>query len=111
MMMSLPRNDERKHPMANDPLVFNTDGMRTVASTITTNANKALGDHAVAWQRMQNHIQSYPGNLSNLLLDILHPHNERMCQSYHWQLSFASALSGSADTIDEAEAEIAQLFS
>ncbi len=97
--------------MANDLLMFNTDGMRSVANTITKNANQALSDHALAWQRMQNHIQTYPANLSNLLLDVLHPHNERMCQSYHWQLSFATALHNSADTVDEAEAEIAQMFS
>lgn len=96
--------------MADNPLVFNTSAMRTTANSITNSANKALGDHSAAWQRMQNHIQSYPANLSGLLSDVLDPHNQRMLQSYHWQLSFASALSGAADTIDEAEAELTQWF-
>lgn len=96
--------------MANDPLIFNTDGMRTIANSITTSANKALGDHEVAWQRMQGHIQSYPSNLSNLLFEVLHPHNQRMIQTYHWQLSFASALNDAASLVDEAEAEMSQWF-
>lgn len=96
--------------MASDILRFDTGAMRTVADTITKNANQSLADHGAAWQRMQNHIQSYPANLSNLLMDVLHPHNQRMLKTYHWQLSFASALHSSADVVDEAEAEMTQWF-
>ncbi len=97
--------------MANSPIFFNTDGMRAIANQITNNANQALSDHAVAWNHMQGHIASYPSNLQGLLYEIVNSHQQRLSQTYHWQLSYASALTDSANLADEAEAEITSMFS
>lgn len=96
--------------MANDPLTFNTDGMREIAKQITLNANQALMDHDTAWQRMQSHLQEYPSSLQDLLFSVIDPHQKQMVKNYHWQLGFANTLSASADLVDQVEAEIAQLF-
>lgn len=35
--------------MASNPLVFNTDGMRAIASQITSQATRSLSDHDLSW--------------------------------------------------------------
>lgn len=96
--------------MANDPLVFNTAGMRSIANQIRSQATQAQNDHENAWGRMQQHIASYPGSLQTLLFSVVDDHQKRMGKSYHWQIAFADALSSSADLVDQTEAEINQMF-
>jgi len=97
--------------MANDSLSFNTDGMRGIAQQITLKANQALIDHESSWRRMQGHLSDYPATLQDLLFTIANAHQQRMSQTYHWQLAFADALFSSADAVDQMETEIEQSFS
>lgn len=96
--------------MANDLLAFHTNGLRSAANQITTQADRALNDHMNAWQRMQSHIQSYPSNLQDVLFEVLNQHQQRLSHSYHWQISYASAIHRAVDLVEEADAEMAQWF-
>jgi hypothetical protein len=96
--------------MANDPLSFNSAGMRTIAGQLASQANRSQSNHAASWKRMQGHLDNYPGSLRDTLFTVTNEHQKRMSQSYHWQLAFAEALTSSAEAVDQVEAEITQSF-
>lgn len=97
--------------MSNDALSINPDAVRQLASQITTKAHQAQANHGQAWNRLQGHLEEYPAPLHNLLFSVLNSHQQRMGHSYQWQLSFASALSDSADAFEQMDAAIGDLFS
>lgn len=97
--------------MANDSLSINTAAVRAVASQITADTRQVQANHAAAWQRMQQHLQDYPAPLQELLFSVINSHQQRMSQTYHWQLAFADALTSAADAFEQTDAAIEQSFS
>jgi hypothetical protein len=94
----------------NSPIAFDITALRSTAQTITTTANDAAQNHQAAWQRLQNHVNEYPFNIGQPLLDLLHPHLHRMSQTFDWQQTFASRLDEIATLAEETDQEIARWF-
>jgi len=97
--------------MTRDPLIaFDPTALRSVAQTITSKANDAAQNHQAAWQSLQNHLNSYPLNVGQPLLDLVNPHLHRMSKTFDWQKTFASHLDEVATLAEEADQEIASWF-
>ncbi|HLG78127.1 MAG TPA: hypothetical protein VKX46_17050 [Ktedonobacteraceae bacterium] len=93
-----------------DGISYDPDHMRSVASQMLTDAQKALDDHNAAWSQMQAHLDSYPAFLQDLLRPIVESHVQRMHSTYHWQVAYANALSNGADQFDLVDQDVAKHF-
>jgi uncharacterized protein YukE len=93
-----------------DTIKYSPAEMREVASKIITDASSAIDDHESSWQRMDTHLQSYPWFLQELLRNIIEPHQQRLRNSYNWQIAFARALSAGADAMEQTDQAVAQEF-
>ena len=96
--------------MSNDPLVIKSDAVRDVANKISNQVTQSQSDHQTAWNRMQIHLDNFPGPLRDLLFSLTHEHQQRMSKTYSWQQAFADALSSCANGADQIEEEIRQSF-
>ena len=97
--------------MTKNPLIaFDTKALRSTAQTITTKANDAAQNHQDAWHQLQNHLNDYPFNVGQPLLDLVNPHLHRMSKTFDWQKTFASHLDEVATLAEEADQEIARWF-
>lgn len=94
----------------NTLFAIDTTALRSIAQTITTKANDAAQNHQAAWQRLQNHVNDYPFNIGQPLLDLVNPHLHRMSKTFDWQKTFAGHLDEVATLVEEADQEIARWF-
>lgn len=96
--------------MPNDTLIIKSDGLRNLARQISSLAAQSQSDHQTAWNRMQAHIDNFPGSLRDLVFTLTNEHQQRMSKTYSWQQAFADTLVSCADYADQVESEITQSF-
>ena len=91
-------------------IAYPTDRMIQAAAKIRANANDALGQHNVLWQRLQSSLHPLPGFIQNAIFYVLNPYDKRLRESYQWQLDLADRLEQAAEMFQQEDQQIAGSF-
>lgn len=89
---------------------YPVDLMRQVAGQIMVDAGQAMIDHQNQWNDVQTYLSSLPGMVQSHVQTLLNQHQQRLMDSYQWQLDFANALMEAAQYMDDLDHGIRDTF-
>jgi len=94
--------------MANDQKIYPVDLLSQVAAQILTDANQALEQHQTIWKQVQTFLQD--NDVDGKMAAVLDPHQQRMVDSYNWQIQLAKSISSAVEQVKQADSNMAGEF-
>ncbi len=84
--------------------------MRQVAGQIMEQVGRAMSEHQAHWHDAQTYISTLPGIVENDMWTLMNLHQQRLLDSYQWQLAFAQALVEAAQYMEDLDHGIRDSF-
>lgn len=93
---------------SSETLNYPIDLLTQVAARILGDATAALEQHQTLWRQVQEFLRE--NDVDGKMEAVLRPHEQRMRDSYNWQMQLASSLFSAIDAITENEDTLAKSF-
>lgn len=95
---------------ANDEMSYPIEHMYTTVDNIMSNASTSLTQHEIAWSNVQRYIDRFPYFMQGPVRAVLSAYEQRLRQSYEWQVEYAKALKDATDTAAGVEQDVYTSF-
>jgi hypothetical protein len=87
---------------------YPVDLLSQAAARILVDANQALDQHQTLWNQVQAFLHEH--DIDGKMAAVLIPHEQRMRESYNWQIQLASSIFSAIELATAADDSVASSF-